>query len=181
MSKLQNDTPPEILQLAAFLNNFNQESDRGAALSAAAVLEDCLEEVIKTFLRDCKSSVKLLDGFNAPIGTFSSKILLAHALGLIQDNEFQQIELLRKIRNQFAHTWEYLNFESNTIKSLVFTLPYMGPADIEKDCRNSPRQYFNFWVAGILVNLLWRKNFVVKEKRASKEYIQLYKKDADSI
>lgn len=175
MSKLKNDTPTEILQLGAFLNNFNQESDRGAALSAAAVLEDRLEEIIKTFLRDCKSSSKLLDGFNAPIGTFSSKILLAHALGLIQDNEFQQIELLRKIRNQFAHTWEYLNFESNTIKSLVFTLPYMGPSDIEKDCRNSPRQYFNFWVAGILVNLLWRKNLVIKEKRFSKEYIQRYK------
>jgi len=172
MSKLKNDTPTEILQLGDFLNNFNQESDRGAVLSAAAVLEDRLEEIIKTFLRDCKSSLKLLDGFNAPIGTFSSKILLAHALGLIQDNEFQQIELLRKIRNQFAHTWEYLNFESNTIKSLVFTLPYMGPSDIEKDCRNSPRQYFNFWVAGILVNLLWRKNFVIKEKRFSKEYIQ---------
>lgn len=170
-----------ILQLGAFLNNFNQESDRGAALSAAAVLEDRLEEVIKTFLRDCKSSLKLLDGFNAPIGTFSSKILLAHALGLIQDEEFQQIELLRKIRNKFAHTWEYLNFESNTIKSLVFTLPYMGPSDIEKDCRNRPRQYFTFWVAGILVNLLWRKNFIVKEKRIIKEYIQLYKVDADTI
>lgn len=50
MSKLKNDTPSEILQLGAFLNNFNQESDRGAALSAAAVLEDRLEEIIKAFL-----------------------------------------------------------------------------------------------------------------------------------
>ena len=117
MPKLKNDTHPEILQLGAFLNNFNQESDRGAALSAAAVLEDRLEEIIKAFLIDGKSSLKLLDGFNAPIVNFSSKILLAHALGLLQDDEFQQIELLRRIRNQFAHTWEYLNFESNSIKS----------------------------------------------------------------
>ena len=87
MPKLKNDTHPEILQLGAFLNNFNQESDRGAALSAAAVLEDRLEEIIKAFLIDGKSSLKLLDGFNAPIGTFSSKILLAHALGLLQDDE----------------------------------------------------------------------------------------------
>ena len=181
MPKLKNDTHPEILQLGAFLNNFNQESDRGAALSAAAVLEDRLEEIIKAFLIDGKSSLKLLDGFNAPIGTFSSKILLAHALGLLQDDEFQQIELLRRIRNQFAHTWEYLNFESYSIKSLVFTLPYMGPSDIKEDCRSKPRQYFNFWVAGILINLLWRKNFVIKEKRSNKEYIQLYKVDADTI
>lgn len=181
MSKLKIDTPPEILQLGSFLNNFNQESDRGAALSAAAVLEDRLEEIIKTFLRDCKSSLKLLDGFNAPIGTFSSKILLAHALGLLQDDEYQQIEVLRKIRNQFAHTWEYLDFNSNSIKSLVFTLPYTGPADIKEDCKNTPRQYFNFWVAGILVNLLWRKNFVIKEKRFSQEYIQLYKVNADTL
>lgn len=177
MSKLKNDTPSEILQLGAFLNNFNQESDRGAALSAAAVLEDRLEEIIKAFLIDSKSSVKLLDGFNAPIGTFSSKILLAHALALIQDDEFQQIELLRKIRNKFAHTWEYLNFESNSIKSLVFALPYIGPSDIESECREQPRQYFNFWVAGILVNLLWRKNFIDKEKRTNKEYVQFYTPD----
>ncbi|MFW1774137.1 transcriptional regulator [Acinetobacter seifertii] len=181
MDKFKNETPSEILQLGAFLSNFNKESDRGATLSAAAVLEDRLEEIIKTFLQDCKSSVRLLDGFNAPIGTFSSKILLAHALGLIQDDEFQQIELLRKIRNNFAHTWEYLDFKSDSIKCLVFTLPYMGPRDIEQKCRDEPRQYFNFWVSGILVNLLWRKNFVDKEKRSSKDYLQLYKGDSNMV
>lgn len=173
MHKLKNDTPPEILNLGAFLNNFNKESDRGAALSVAAVLEDHLAEIIKSFLKDSRSSHKLLDGFNAPIGTFSSKILLAHALGLIQDDEFEQIELLRRIRNKFAHTWEHLNLESNSIKSLVFTLPYLGPTDLEQKCRNTPREYFNFWVAGILVNLLWRKHYVGKEKRSHKEYMKL--------
>ena len=83
---------PEILENASKIQSFYPETDWGATLIAAAILELELEEqltqILYSFLSDSKSAKKLLDGFNAPIGQFSSKIPLCHALGLIEENEY---------------------------------------------------------------------------------------------
>lgn len=96
------NTEIEITELSEFLHEFNKESDRGAVLNAAAVLDDWLAKVLQSFLADNKSSKELLEGFNAPLGTFSAKAAAAHALGLIQDNEYKEITIIRKIRNEFG-------------------------------------------------------------------------------
>jgi len=163
-------SPTEIIKLGSFLDKLSRETDRGATLSTAAILEECLDEILKTFLKDGRSTEKLLDGFNAPIGTFSSKNTLANALGLITDIEYREIDLLRRIRNNFAHTWDDLTFDTHSIRSIVFELPYCGPATDESDSKSNARTHFNYWVAKILINLLWRKNFIAKDKRTESEF-----------
>src|SRR5436190_12579458 len=49
------------------------------------------------------SAEALLDGFNAPLGTFSSRIAACHALGLISEAEFRECQIFRRARNRFAH------------------------------------------------------------------------------
>ena len=93
---------PEINELSEFLKEFNKESDRGAVLIASAVLDEWLSEILLSFLSDTKSSKDLIEGFNAPLGTFSARVCAAYSLGLIQDNEFREITIIRKIRNEFG-------------------------------------------------------------------------------
>lgn len=164
--------PDEVMKLHAYIENMKQDSDRGAVLSVSAALEDRLKEIILSFLRDNKSSTELLDGFNAPIGTFSAKILMAHALSLITDKEYKEIQTLRKIRNRFAHSWENINFETNDIKAMLYTLPVIGLSPEEK--LNS-RTYFYNWASVFLARLLWRNQFCVKEKRQVTEFDNLSK------
>ncbi|MGL1040432.1 hypothetical protein ACSTDR_21815 [Vibrio vulnificus] len=42
---------PETMELSEFLSEFNKESDRGAALNAAAVLDDWLGNILRRFSR----------------------------------------------------------------------------------------------------------------------------------
>lgn len=93
------DAEPEILELAEFAQEFNRESDRGAALIAASLLDERLKGILQAFFLDSKVSYELLNGANAPLGTFSSRISASYALGLIQKNELDEINLIRKIRN----------------------------------------------------------------------------------
>lgn len=116
-------TPPQQLT-SPFLDEFqnwfsvlNAESPRGAVLTAAAILDSLLEELLRAFLAPGTGGKKLLDGFNAPFGTFSSKIAAAHALGLINTVEFQDLELIRKIRNEFAHEI-HVSFKSTSVLDL---------------------------------------------------------------
>jgi hypothetical protein len=154
---------PEIEELGRFLSEFNKESDRGAVLIAGTMLDDRLKEILKSFLADFKSSVDLLEGFNAPLGTFSSRIAACFSLGLIQKNEFEELNIIRKIRNEFAHTWNDTSFEKGTIKDLCSKLPWLGP--IEFEANSTLRQRFNAAVAILLTDFLWRARLVLKERR----------------
>jgi hypothetical protein len=100
-------------QFNDFLIALHSESERGIALIAATMIDDILERTILAFLVDHKDTGRLLDGFNAPLGTFSSRILVALALGLLSETEYSECERIRKIRNIFAHNFP-VSFEDQT-------------------------------------------------------------------
>jgi mannitol operon repressor len=157
---------PEMQELSEFLNEFNKESDRGATLNAAAVLDDWLCAILESFFVDNKSGKELTSGFNAPLGTFAAKASAAHALGLIEDREFQEITLIRKIRNEFGHSWRGINFETVKVSKLANQLPWCGPAELE--ATSNTRQRFNFAIAILLTDLIWRSRLVHKDKLKAK-------------
>src|SRR5262245_34226785 len=97
-------------QVSRLMQLANGQHDRVLALSVASFAEECLGRLLKAFLRDVKPADALLQGFNAPLGTFASRIKLAYAMGLLTDAQFKGLELARKIRNEFAHTWDECTF-----------------------------------------------------------------------
>jgi DNA-binding MltR family transcriptional regulator len=44
---------------------------------------------------------------------------MAHALGLISDEQKSDFNYLRKIRNEFAHNWEGVSFETKKVADLA--------------------------------------------------------------
>ena len=162
------DIEPEIQQLGHFLSEFNKEGDRGAALVAASMLDERLEEILSNFLIDTPTSKELLHGFNAPLGTFSARAAAAHSLGLIQENEFKEITVIRKIRNEFGHGWKTISFESGRVADLCRQLPWLGPAEYEAGA--TARARFNAAIAILLTDLLWRVRLVYKERRELKAW-----------
>lgn len=159
---------PEVEQLGRFLASFNKESDRGAALVAASMLDERLEQILNAFLIESSAAKELTSGFNAPLGTFSSRASAAAALGLIQDNEFKEITLIRKIRNEFGHGWEPLSFDAENIAVHARKLPWRGPAEYE--ATSSIRSRFNAAVALLLTDLMWRVQLVSSERRLSRTW-----------
>ena len=109
-----------------------KESDRGCALVAAAYLENELTELLDGFFVDQaqKARDSLFD-FNGPAGTFSAKIKLAYALGLISTDIQKSLDLVRGLRNEFAHLHEPLTFAVPKIASRVVSLlPCIRPAGL---------------------------------------------------
>lgn len=93
-------TPDEFVP---FARELHAESDRGMALSGTAYLDDRLGKLIEAYLTRDTSAAKLIWGGTSPLGTFSARIAMAHALGLIGNDERDHLNMLRKIRNLFAH------------------------------------------------------------------------------
>jgi len=125
---MPNDLPleesyPHLREFSAFSIVINKESERGAVLVAATMIDDLLGRMILAFLVDHKDTSRLLDGFNAPLGTLSSRILGAFALGLLSETEYRECENIRKIRNVFAHN-VHASFEDQKVKDICANLSY---------------------------------------------------------
>ncbi|MGI4865407.1 MAG: hypothetical protein ACRYFZ_15905 [Janthinobacterium lividum] len=79
-----------------------EESDRGVILILGAYLEELLgglisDACVTNTLADSIISHKM------PIGDFQSRLLLAQAIGLIDETETKALQLIQRIRNKAAH------------------------------------------------------------------------------
>lgn len=106
-----------IEPVGKFIASLYQETDRGCVLIAAAFLDDALSELLKKNLIKDKKVLNRLFESNQAFGDFSSKIDITYALGLISKNVCQNLHLIRKIRNDFAHISDPIGFEHPPIKS----------------------------------------------------------------
>jgi DNA-binding MltR family transcriptional regulator len=104
------------------LKNTSNESDRGLVLSMSAFMEDSLGLVLKKYLKSVATTNELIEGFNAPLGTFSARAKLAYSLGLISEKQYKDINLIRKIRNEFAHSWHITSLEDAKVSANVEAL-----------------------------------------------------------
>ena len=60
---------------------------------------------------------RLFEGYG-PLSSFSSKIDLAYALNITNDDMHANLGIIKDIRNKFAHTTEILTLESDRIQRL---------------------------------------------------------------
>lgn len=156
---LQEQIREAPLVVGELLTHIVTETDRGAIISAAAALDDALVDLLTAFLRANASSEKLVTGYNSPLGTFSSRIAMADALGLLTEEDFADLETIRKIRNFAAHKWQGVTFESGELRSLAHSLLKVS-VSIQQAGRN-PRECFNCAFT-ILIFALFTRTTAVK-------------------
>ena len=115
------DVFSDLNRLNAMLADLDE---RALILSLAAFAEEALRELVQAYLMPGESTEKLLDGFNAPLGTFSARLRMADALGLLTPHQASDFDRLRKIRNEFAHNWLPVSFTDQNIASHIQALNF---------------------------------------------------------
>jgi hypothetical protein len=111
-----------LTEIMEFRETLTNESHRAAALMATAYIDEQLKALLKKlFVNDHKITDSLLKSSGA-LGSFSARIDMAYSLGLIPKNIRDDLELMRKIRNDFAHTAKHLSFDCEPIKSRCLML-----------------------------------------------------------
>ncbi|SPR97363.1 MltR family transcriptional regulator [Cupriavidus taiwanensis] len=134
--------PPEaqesIKTYMKFRRLLSEESDRGCALVGAAYLDEEITKLLRSRMVENKSNSDALLNQGRPIGTFSAKIRVAYAMGLIPEDVFRDISAIREIRNKFAHLHGPLSFDDQSIRDQCRSLRTAIPS--KKD--SSPRARF---------------------------------------
>jgi hypothetical protein len=129
--------------LNQFQEMFNKETDRGLVLVAASFIDFCLQNLLISKLTLQKKDESEIFTGNGFLSTFSSKIKLAKAIELIDETTFKNIEVVRKIRNQYAHTIKDKTLKDYKDDVNNMSIPSIG---VLKDTRKT-------FVNGVLVIL----------------------------
>lgn len=102
------------------MSHFLKESDRAAVIVTSVMFENALKALLmRSFVANPSSTDELFDGGNAPLSSFSARIAIAHRMGLITARFAKNLNLIRKIRNEFAHNLEGCDFNQARIKDQV--------------------------------------------------------------
>jgi DNA-binding MltR family transcriptional regulator len=98
---------PNAVELLAdterFFWDLQRETDRGAALVGAAFLDDAVRALIRAALvADSKTAEGLFE-YPGPLHSLAARTDLAYCMGLIGKAAYQDMRLIRELRNRFAH------------------------------------------------------------------------------
>jgi len=149
-------------EFSSFLQEFQQETDRAAAVLAMAYIDSKLEELLRSkFVSKHKIINNLFDG-QGGLSSFSAKVSIAYAVGLISLLAAQDLHVIRQIRNDFAHKSHGLSFQTASIANRVSALHSLKflekavtsegkpmPFDIVP---TDPRKRFNLAVTFLLIS-----------------------------
>jgi len=162
-----------------FKEEFDKESDRAMILLGHSFIDYKLIEYLNGFLINSKTVDALFDP-NMPLSTFSYKVEVIYCLGLITDFMRNDLRIVNKIRNIFAHELYGLDFANdkvaNKCQELKIYRTYINV--LGDDSWNDNRNIYSFTIyqLGIFLDIFIRN--VDKNKREKMDEIQfIHNKD----
>lgn len=119
------DRSYDFMKAESFLMSCYNESDRAAPVLVFSFIENAIRELFSLELEvDSDKELDSIFGPFGPLATTSSRIRILSVLGWISKNTAKSLDILRRIRNQFAHDPPAEAFRDSRIESLLGSLPH---------------------------------------------------------
>jgi DNA-binding MltR family transcriptional regulator len=113
-----NNLSEQITELIGNIRALQARTHAEIGLVGATIIEEQLLRALLTKMRPLSGEMKkrLFDGYG-PLSSFSAKIDLSYALQIINKDQYDDLTVIRRIRNQFAHAMPLLNFDSPEMRA----------------------------------------------------------------
>ena len=99
------------------------ESDRAAIIMNGSMLERFLVKELTLKMQSINGDERsAVFQFEGPCGSFSNRIRMSQALGIIDRKTRKRLDLIREMRNVAAHAHANVDFETPEIKGAVLAL-----------------------------------------------------------
>lgn len=164
-------TDLDINDYHGILQSLREDSDRASAVLAGSFIENYLAKYLKIFMVE-DGSAKLFDS-DGPLSTFNQRIRIAYAFKLISIETRNDLFLIAKIRNHFAHHPLHASFDTAPVSDFCRSLSTLSvlPASIDTpDTRASMNRHRMIIAMGKMV-ATWHRELKPEERNI---YIQIF-------
>lgn len=129
-----------IDRIQIVFNAANNEADRSSAILIFALIEDIiLNEILRYTRTSRKKLINEISTGSGLLSTANDRIQFVYLLSWIQENTFNDMKILKSIRNNFAHNADITNFDDEKIKLLISSLSHAEKALLEVYPERVPR------------------------------------------
>lgn len=125
--------------------------DRSCAIVLGAALDAELEEQIQSRMVELEAAeIKGLFGEGSPLGSFAAKVKIGYAFGVFGPRTRSDLDLIRQIRNAFAHARRPITFDTSEVARTCLQLetPDRFPNELPPSAENAPEMRRRFEHAG---------------------------------
>ena len=142
-----------LLEFHTLFNQRGETDERAIAIVGATFLDNILEKVLSSFLIDDEKECQKLLGYDQAMGTFANRITATYCLGLICKTVRDDLRIVGKIRNRFAHQLS-ISFDGDPVRGWCHDLKWheftmmMKPPD-----GATPREIFEVGVNQLIAHL----------------------------
>jgi hypothetical protein len=112
----------EIVKALHEHNVLSNGTDMACVLVGAAYLENALGSMLETLLHPGEVTERMLNAPDGILSTFGNRTNMCFALGLIDKKTFDNIRIVARIRNYFAHRHHTVDFSDPAVKADVTKL-----------------------------------------------------------
>lgn len=156
-------SPAEIFHLERFDGNGVSFTDRANVLVGVTNVDMALEIAIRSHFveltPDEGSAIFGGGDRDAPLSNFGSKVKIGYALGLYEKLFADDLKVIQLVRNYFAHSSEYVDFNDDAVKSATEALnfPRFGfdrDARVIFDATRDPKGAFMETCKWAMMNLI---------------------------
>jgi len=142
----------------------DEDNDRALVIVGGAFLDTILENMLIEFLVDDEKEVADLLRHDGPIGSYSGRVRAAYCLGLLRKAVRDDLRLVGKIRNRFAHDLS-VSFAEQQISSWCNALRWHREAYMTPPPGVSARDLFHVGVNQLVAHLNGYVSIARGEKR----------------
>jgi DNA-binding MltR family transcriptional regulator len=116
--------PITPFELGVLVHELPKMSAQAEVVISVSQLEDIMKEAIMNKMRQNLSNSDMAALFEnqAPLATFSARVTMLYALGIIGQKTRADLDCIKDIRNVFAHSRLPLDFDTPEVREAVFTL-----------------------------------------------------------
>lgn len=139
--------------LNRFLRYLSDLDDRAMVLALGEFANVTLEELLIHYLGNTTDAKELIAGYNAPIGTFAARIRMANTLGMLHPDQYNDLQVLKRIRNAFAHDFSGISLNSPDIKSQCGKLVCYVISERDERDKSEPRVRLQSSIRDICIEL----------------------------
>src|SRR5262249_17796029 len=129
-----NNLSDQVTDLFTKIKQLQARTHAEIGIVGAAIIEEKLARSLLKKMRPLGRSIEkqIFDGYG-PLSSFSAKIDISYALRIIDKKTYDDLTIVRKIRNKFAHSMWLINFENPEIVELFkqFKLPKISESNYQ--------------------------------------------------
>jgi hypothetical protein len=140
LTKLIPDHKVTAARLTALELGGVPEADRAIAVVGGAFVENALKVAL---IARChyEYDENAVFGHNGPLSFFSTKIIMGHALAIYGPMTQSDLDIIRNIRNTFAHALADIDFQNDDIVAECSKLHHVGKRELATFLRGAKALY----------------------------------------